>query len=779
MTNSARQGAAPWLLLALVGGLLVLGFVYAGRVGSERPSEAATARVEGHRYADPASCAGCHSRIAETYALTGMARSLSRVDASRAAAPGSGAALADVGRSGAFYHAASERHYAVAERDGRVVQRRHQIGPSGADVNILELAADYVIGSGNHARTFVHRTADGRLMQLPLSWYAERGGTWAMSPGYDRPAHLDFRRVIDDGCMSCHNGYPRDPVKDDGTGPKFTGALPEGIDCQRCHGPGQAHIDAIDAGDVAGARRAIVNPGTLDRDRQLEVCLQCHLEPTSSPLPYQLRRYGRPQRSYVPGTPLSDAFLYFDHAKGDAGNERFGDKFEIAGAAYRLAKSACFQSSQMTCLTCHNPHDVPRGDEAVRHYTAACQTCHQTVHAAGAPRVAGAGPRETCIDCHMPRRRAEDAVHVVMTDHFIQRVRPARDLTAPLQEAATLAASHYQGEVALYYPAALPPTPESELYLALAQVQQGANLAAGIPRLQKAIERAEPAPTEFYYELARAHAKAGNHAEVIRWSEAALSRDATFAPALKELAGAATALGQWDRAVTALQRAVTLRPGDTHALADLGNVYLQRHRVGEAVKTLERALALDSSLPAANNTLGLAALAQGDLGRAEQQFREAIRLQPDLADAHTNLANLLAGRRGYSEAAAHFAQAVRHDPNLAAAHHGLGLVLALTQQDAPALMALRSAARLAPGRERIHTDIADVLAAMGRADEALAEYELALQADPQDFDAHFATAEFLLRRGRTEQAIPHLKAAAASPDAAVRQAALARLSTLR
>ena len=42
-----------------------------------------------------------------------------------------------------------------------------------------------------------------------------------MSPGYDRPAHLDFRRVIDAGCMSCHNGYPRAPVEDDLEGPKI------------------------------------------------------------------------------------------------------------------------------------------------------------------------------------------------------------------------------------------------------------------------------------------------------------------------------------------------------------------------------------------------------------------------------------------------------------------------------------------------------------------------------------------------------------------------------
>jgi tetratricopeptide (TPR) repeat protein len=777
VTHSARRRVAPWLLLAGAAGLLALGLVYAGRGGAGRLPASPLASAAGERtapgYADPASCAGCHGEIAKTYALTGMARSLSRVGAAA-----TGSSLPGV-TSGGYYHAASDRHYAVTTRDGAVVQRRHQVGPGGAEVNVLEVAADYVIGSGNHARTFVQRAADGRLMQLPLSWYAEGGGSWAMSPGYDRPAHLDFRRVIDDGCMSCHNGYPRDPVRDDGTGPKFAAALPEGIDCQRCHGPGQAHLDAVSAGDVEGARRAIVNPGRLDRDRQMEVCLQCHLEPTSSPLPFQLRRVGRPPLSYVPGTPLADTFLYFDHAPGPDGRDTHADKFEIAGAAYRLAKSACFQGSQMTCLTCHNPHDVPRGDAAGQHYTATCQSCHQTVHATGVPRVAGAGPRATCVDCHMPRRRTDDAVHVVMTDHFIQRVRPARDLTAPLQEAATLAASHYQGEVALYYPQTLPPTADNELYLALAQVQQGSNLAAGIPRLQKAIADHGSAPTEFYYELARAHAKAGNQADVIRWSEAALARDATFAPALKELAGAATALGQWDRAIEALRRAVALRPGDSHAFADLGKVLLQRQQVTDAVQALERAVALDPGLPQAHSTLGLAALAQGDAGRAEQRLREAIRLQPDLAEAHINLANLLAGRRAYADAAAHFEQALKFDPNAAAAHHGYGLVLALLDRPARALTALRDAARLQPTRERLRTDIADVLASLGRADDALGEYRAALQVDAGDFDAHLGMAELLLSRGRAAEAIPHLQAASTSPDPAVREAAAMHLSALR
>src|SRR6185295_6000413 len=38
-----------------------------------------------------------------------------------------------------------------------------------------------------------------------------------------------------------------------------------------------------------------------------------------------------------------------------------------------------------------------------------------------------------CVRCHMPPRRAQDVVHVVMTDHRIQR-RPLPNLTAPLAE---------------------------------------------------------------------------------------------------------------------------------------------------------------------------------------------------------------------------------------------------------------------------------------------------------------------------------------------------------
>ena len=716
------------LLVLALAGVLVMALIYARRPSqfnqSAQPATPAKSQPGPAAYADPSVCSSCHQEIARTYSLTGMARSFSKVSGS------------EFKTLNPLYHKASDRHYAIVERDGRSYQRRHQIGFEGREANALEVEAHYVIGSGNHARTFVHRKADGRLVQMPVSWYAERGGYLAMSPGYDRPAHLDFRRVIDAGCMSCHNGYPRAPVQHDLEGPKFdppslagsqssfggASSLPEGIDCQRCHGPGQAHVEALKTGDLESSRRAIVNPARLDRERQLEVCMQCHLESTSTPLPFQVQRYENPPFSYVPGKPLGDYFIHFDHAPGTPGRD---DKFEIAGGAYRLRKSACFQRSEMTCVTCHNPHDIPRGTKAVERYVAICQGCHESPHRGGTPQAAGVGTSATCIDCHMPKRRAEDAVHVVMTDHYIQRQRPRRDLLADRAEADSLKHGDYRGEVALYYPPTLPPTPENELYLALGQVQQGSNLPAGIRRLEQAIAKHQPMRPEFYYELARAYKMSADHDAAVRWCEEALRRDANFIPALKALAESATASGKLAQAEQALEKAIALHPQDENAFADLGSVYLRQDKLDEAQQTLQRALTLDGGLPRAHNMMGLAVLRKGDGVVAEKHFREAIRFQPDLAEAQNNLGNLLAGRKAYAEAGYHFENAIRSDPDYVVARHSYGLVLALTSSYEKAAAELRQVVRSAPDLAQAHVDLADVLATMGRVDEAAREYTIA------------------------------------------------------
>lgn len=779
--------------MAALGGLALLGgalLVYT-RV-APKPSTPPSGGKSLSPYVDASACAGCHAEIARTYRQTGMGRAFFR------ARPDD--TVEDYEKHNTYHHRASERHYMMFRRNGRLYQRRHQIGFDGKVTNIVEKEVHYVLGSGNHARTYLHRTGEGKLVELPVGWYAEKGGFWAMNPGYDRPDHQDFRRIITYDCMFCHNGYPAVAPAADESGREaiYVEPLPEGIDCQRCHGPGRAHLEAAaqPGATPESIRGAILNPARLSRERQIELCMQCHLESTSRALPQAIRRYDRGPFSYRPGEPLADFILHFDHPAG-AG---YDNKFEIAHAAYRLRKSACFQRSEMTCTTCHNPHQVPRGKQAVEHYVAVCRNCHS------APHSPARLPGNDCLGCHMPRRRTQDVVHVVMTDHYIQRRKPAADLLAPLREVHDTEQTAYRGEVVPYYPPQLPSTPESELYLAVAQVRNGANLAAGISRLERALDKYQPARHEFYFELAEAHSKAGQREQSIRWYEEALRRRPDYRPALRHLALALSRTGRVAQAAAVLEKAAGLAPPDAPALNNLGEVYLMQGKPEQAETALRKALSINPDLPEAHNLLARALSEKGDEAGAEPAFREALRVQPDFALAHNNLANLLVRAGDLRQARHHFEKAVTFDPQYAAAYHNYGLALAQNRLFEEARVKLEAAVRLDPNLALAYNDLGNVLATTGRVERALAHYRRALELkpdmaeahfnlgtalgllqkgpeakqhfaaalrlNPNYYQAHFNLARILAGEGNTAQARVHYQKAAQSPDPEVRRAAL-------
>lgn len=585
-------------------------------------------------YVDSQVCAGCHAEIWAVFRQTGMGRSFTRMTAG-----GTGAEFAE---ENTYFHQASNRLYKAYQRAGKFFQRRHQVGPNGGEINIVEKEIHYVIGSGNHARSYLHRTSSGKLLQLPLTWYAEKGGYWEMSPGYDQPIHQGFRRAVDFECMACHNAYPEIELGADTPGrtPAFPGRIPEGIDCQRCHGPGRAHVEALqDAASPEEIRSAIVNPTRLSSDRELEVCMQCHLETTSRKLPHSIVRADRGFFSYRPGEPLADFSLHFDHAPG-SGEE---DKFEVVQSVYRLRQSKCFIQSagEMTCTTCHDPHHAPRGEAAAKHYSNACRKCHgETVDtmitAEKHPRAA------QCVSCHMPARRTEDAVHSVMVDHLIQRRPPDRDLLAPSKEKPQTEETAYRGEVVPYYPEDLDSTPEGNLYLAVAQVKDGADLANGIPRLEAAIRKGDPRNPVFHSELGEAYLKAGRIPDAISALKAALDRDPLFLPAQKAL-GLALLLGnEFPAAFDATKSALSQASDDSEIHNTLGEIRYRESKLAEAAEHFQAALRLDPDLAEAHNNLGATRLLAGDVAGAVESFSETVRIKPEFVAAQANLAQATA-----------------------------------------------------------------------------------------------------------------------------------------
>jgi len=236
---------------------------------------------------------------------------------------------------------------------------------------------DIVIGSGRVGQSYLYWEGD-RLFQLPVSYWADLE-SWVNSPGY-RDGTANFERPVVARCLECHVAYADGAAGPDPPNHFKPASLVMGISCERCHGPAREHVEAMAAKRAAGG---IVNPEKLTRERQIEVCAQCH---GGKRMPVTAAF------SYIPGEPLD---RYFQRDPADPGTS-----VDVHGNhAALLEKSRCFQSSpEMNCSTCHDVHEKQRGAAA---FSSRCLKCHKMETCGEFPKL-GKKIVETCVNCHMP-----------------------------------------------------------------------------------------------------------------------------------------------------------------------------------------------------------------------------------------------------------------------------------------------------------------------------------------------------------------------------------------
>ncbi len=600
-------------------------------------------------YADDASCERCHSDIVDTYAKVSMSKSLYRYSPQTR--------VEDL-TNNKLHHEATGRYYEMTERDGRLHVRRYQLGADGERFNVFEIGVDWVIGSGNHVRSYLFQNEVGELYQMPISWYARAG--WQMSPGFDVAGKNDFSREVTRECMFCHNAYPDVAPGSDrfGAPDVFPRDLPHGIGCQRCHGPGAAHVRLADDRDatIGAVVDAIVNPANLEPALREDVCLQCHLQPTSK-LTVLMRRFGRSHYSYRPGQPLSDYLVHFDV---DSAEHAPAERFEINHHPYRLAQSACYQESPdgISCLTCHNPHRKVAAVERAEHYRDRCLTCHEKddcdlEQMSSSSDRTGIAP-DDCVACHMGQRVPDDVTHVVMTDHKIQRrpaplaPRPASSENEPIEHP----------RLRFYHSAGAPREPLAALY-------HGVTLSrSSMPNkqlLREAISRVPKIADAYWYlgadeladrEFARAEktfARALELAPQEAWPHVglakALQRLSRHAEALEHFGRAAERtphdpqvhlgrgrslrdLGQLEAARGAFEEALRLRPTYAEALHDLGILYARQRRYDQAERTYRQALTIEPTSRKTAADLGAVLMFMGRFSEAVRYWRYGAELEP-------------------------------------------------------------------------------------------------------------------------------------------------------
>lgn len=361
-------------------------------------------------YVGSQACADCHAEIAETYVRHPMALTMAAV---------ADAEPIEVVEGDAVEFESQGRSYRVERPEGRLVHTEFMKDAEGNSVYEQAVDVQWSVGSGVNARTYLIDRG-GILFESPITWYTE-DQEWDLSPGYhDNPGQRFNRRITDD-CVQCHSGHVV-PVGD-GTASRFAEQpFPEpGIGCEKCHGPGQRHVELMESGDWdTDDEMLVVNPSRLDRRLEDSVCNQCHMEGHR-----RILRKGRSFHDFQPGMATEDVWTVFVSPtpfEAD-GTARFTSHVE------QMHSSACFRGSDgaMRCTTCHDPHMAPRPEERVEFYRNRCNSCHSEHGCSLTLKEREEPPAfNSCIHCHMPVIGSSNIPHTSLSDHRVLRA-PVND----------------------------------------------------------------------------------------------------------------------------------------------------------------------------------------------------------------------------------------------------------------------------------------------------------------------------------------------------------------
>jgi len=351
-------------------------------------------------YAGSKACASCHAGIYAKFTKTAMGRSIQPADA---------AAVARLSLPAHFTNSLTNREFDLSSKDGILYESEYARASDSTETFRDTRPIRWLIGAGINGYGPVVEEQN-YLFQAPVSYYSKTS-SWGSSPGYES-LDLGFNRPILEGCIFCHSGRAN-PIA--GTNGRYQDQpfTELSIGCEKCHGPGQGHIRAMNNPAGRATEMKIVNPAKLTPNLADNICMACHQTGDARVL--------KPGRSYSevrPGRPLDDVLSIF-LVPSTPESPPDSDHVEHY---YSMILSKCYRASQgrLKCISCHDPHVQPAESDVPAYYNQKCMTCHSS-KSCRLPTAARAAtnPADNCIGCHMPKRDIRVISHSSATNHRI------------------------------------------------------------------------------------------------------------------------------------------------------------------------------------------------------------------------------------------------------------------------------------------------------------------------------------------------------------------------
>ena len=573
-------------------------------------------------YVGKEACASCHPDKFQTYVESQMGRSWTPATLANSAA--------DFDDPDPIYDDVEDLYYqALSRGDSLYILEFRLAGQDTVHKRMEKI--DYIVGSGHHTNSHI-MDVNGYLYQMPMTWYVQ-SGQWDLPPGFKDGNSARFDRPIVSKCITCHNGMPEIV---EGSYNKYEN-VPHGIGCERCHGAGSVHVEAMLAGNVVNVAEeidyTIVNPAKLPVDLQFNICQGCHVQGAAVPKP------GKAFADFRPGMSLTSIENVFW--------PRFADsltQFVMASHPDRLTQSECFRQTTpekpLTCITCHDPH-VPIEALGREHYDSACMSCHES---AAVEEIHPEPITNSCVSCHMPASGSSDIPHVQITDHLI---RVPDSVRATVVTGGTPTGAEFIRMASL-----LDPSPNereiAEGYLTY--YEEVTNYPGFLDSAATYLRIAETNSSlgEVAAPLIRMHYLAHNYEAVTR-----IAREIEEVPdawTAYRIGDSYLSTGNPGASLSYLEDAVSRSPKRLDFKRRLASNYAHNGNFVSALLQLDEVLAANPKFADAYSDRGMINILTDRIALAEEDFIDAIALDPDHQTALANLASLYYNTQRLEEA---------------------------------------------------------------------------------------------------------------------------------
>ncbi len=584
--------------------------------------------------------------------------------------------------------------FKMTELNGHLLQTVLRGTSSSQVPTTSEVAFVYGAQGGNDEVYFGWK--GNRLYELPMIWLAPEK-VWGTS-SFDRHGDGDFSRDTTVRCLECHNTW-FNHIPGSRNEYKHEGNL-IGVTCEVCHAPGRDHVAYHRQNPDLKEAVAIVRPAMLSRERKMDLCAQCH----SNAIKHKQAAF-----SYRPGQPLEDYYfsLRTQHPEDD----------HVANQTTYLRQSKCFQKTDMTCITCHNPHESRSETNAG---AASCLKCHAAHDCTDRDRLPEAVQND-CVSCHMPERRKIQVYFQTQHDKYVSPVKRYEHQIGiyPADRRVVLRAwyltqsdpesgrqvEQLSKELAEIYRSECDALQQSHRYLAAInacrEMLKISPSADGEKRLQTLIEMQSQIDNDF--QDGQWHDRKGRYRQAIEAFLKVLATKPDFAVAHARLGTAYAAVGEKQLAHKELLAATALDPDDPYAFAMLGWLAYLNGNYEESLTHYQKADEVEPYSAQINFQTGLALAKMKRWAEATERFTRATLIDPKHADAFVGLSGALrqSAKPKESLVAAQQAARLSHDKdprillNLSEAYLQLNLTAEAARSAEAALAAAKSEPQLA------------------------------------------------------------------------------------